>query len=67
MTKTEAHELLNAAQAGADISEHEITAALVATGDADRDDYPHVAHVPVGAWEGRRTGLAPAQWHEVIA
>lgn len=67
MTKVEAHELLNAAQAGADVTETEITAALMATGDVDASEYPVIQHKGVGCWERKNAGLAPAQWFEVVA
>lgn len=53
MTNTDAHILLNAAKAGANVSERQITLALKATGDLDpikrKDNVPEeVTHaVPV--------------------
>lgn len=60
MTKTEAHELLNAVRAGqADgVTEAEITRALWITGDLDDDWGPIRVHKPVGTWERRPTGTA---------
>lgn len=60
MTKTDAHELLYAAEAGAVISTWRITHALRVTGDIDPDDCEHI-RTPVGAWErGASTMLARA-------
>lgn len=67
MTKAEAHELLNAAKAGAEYTETEITEALMATGDVDASEYPVIHHKAVGCWERKNAGLAPAQWFEVVA
>lgn len=71
MKRTQAHELLNAARAGCNVSPRDITEALRATGDicqgwrgnddeADDDPSFHV-WTPVGAWEKRsKNVLAPA-------
>jgi hypothetical protein len=67
MNRSEAHELLNAAQAGADVTETQITEALMATGDVDESEYPVIHHKPVGCWERKHQGLAPAKWFEVVA
>lgn len=45
MTKTEAHELLNAAQLGALVSRHAITAALMVTGDLS-PSHPTPKYIP---------------------
>lgn len=48
-------------------SQSEINEALIATGDMD-DDWPKVQRVlAADEWPRKPPGLAPAQWHEVIA
>jgi hypothetical protein len=67
VTRLEAHELLNAAQTGQDVSQILITLALMATGDIEEASVPVVLLTPVGDWESKNKGLAPAEWFEVIA
>jgi hypothetical protein len=50
MTRIEAHEVLYAAEAGANIPAWRNTQALRVTGDMDPDDCAHIV-TPVGAWE----------------
>lgn len=51
MTKDEAHEFLDAARAGVELSKAGITEALIATGDLDADGaFVHI-HSPSGTWE----------------
>lgn len=67
-----AHELLNLARDGGDVSRDAITMALKATGDLppnhdgadDEDDSPiERVHRGVGEWEGRTVAASgPATW-----
>lgn len=69
MTKQEAHEFLDAARAGAEASQDEITEALIATGDLDEDGmFVHV-HSPSGTWERERMAahFAPAGFWDGLA
>lgn len=67
MTLHRARKLLDQVRRGADAPEREINEALIATGDMD-DDWPTVQRVlAADEWPRKPPGLAPAQWHEVIA
>lgn len=67
MTKQQAHAILDAARAGLPVTEHQITAALIATGDIGRDHQGIVrVHREVGDWERPTPGVR-AQWLDVLA
>lgn len=74
MNTFDAHDLLDAARDGAEFTEEQINEALRTTGDLagiyprEEDEHP-VVHllVPAGKWERKATGLARAQWFEVVA
>lgn len=59
MTRIEAHELLYAAEAGADVSSRQINEALCVTGDVDQDA-PLRTTRRVGDWERTASPLLRA-------
>ena len=64
MTRQHAKRILDAARAGEDVSEAQITAALVASGDIDAIDPPiRQECLPAGSWELSNAGsMARATW-----
>lgn len=68
MTRREANRILDRVRSGSNIpKDHEIAAALQATGDmGEVPEYPVVRFTPSGEWEIGVRGRRPAQWHEVL-
>ena len=53
-----AAEILDAARAGAPITDDAITQALIDSGDLDADDWPMVRrHCDAGEWESKTPGV----------
>lgn len=69
MTKEDAHDFLDAARDGVDVSMAGIKEALIATGDLDEDGYFVHLHSPAGKWERTNAGqfLAPADVFDGLA
>lgn len=70
MTRDEGRALLNRARDGdPTVTRHQITAALIASGDLDEDGRPFVLRRAPGAWERTATdqSLALASWLGPIA
>lgn len=83
MTRKEARRVLDRARMGRQVPRSQIDQALIATGDisgepstvspatvdeCDLDDLPVRQQVlSPDEWRRKPAGLAPAQWHEVIA
>lgn len=69
MTRSQAHCLLDRAVAGERLTEHEITQALIETGDITLDDETPDKNDPFchrwldsWEWEGQDTRLTPRSW-----
>ena len=69
MTKEDAHDFLDAARDGVDVSMAGIKEALIATGDLDADGHFVHLHSPSGTWERAQMAahFAPAGIWDGIA
>lgn len=69
MTKEDAHDFLDAARDGVDVSMAGIKEALIATGDLDPDGQFIHLHSPAGAWQWTNATqlMAPAHVWDGLA